>query len=306
LAVVVERAEKDRGAVPDIVVDGVTISYSDTGEPPEVANAPTVVFGHGLLFGGSVFEHQIARLRSRYRCIALDWRGQGDSPPTVDGYDMDTLTEDAVGFIRALGVAPVHWVGLSMGGFVGLRIGARHGEILRSLTLLNTSAHAEDPDKQREYKRLAWAQQLIGFRTIAPMVTQHLFGPSYRTDPHNRPHLKRWSRAVSERNSRGVRKAVYGVAGRAGVDHEIAAITVPTLVLVGADDSATPPEEARYITSLIPGAQHRVIADCGHTSTLEQPDTVTELLGVFLASVVTDEQPVRSKLSPPETRARGR
>jgi pimeloyl-ACP methyl ester carboxylesterase len=77
---------------------------------------------------------------------------------------MDSLTGDAVALITELSIAPVHWVGLSMGGFVGQRIAARHGELLRSLTLLDTSADSEEPGKVTERRRLALFQLLFGMR----------------------------------------------------------------------------------------------------------------------------------------------
>jgi pimeloyl-ACP methyl ester carboxylesterase len=201
---------------------------------------------------------------------------------------MDSLTRDAVGFVRALDIAPVHWVGLSMGGFVGMRLAARHAMILQSLTLLNTSARAENPAKIGEYKRLAWAQQLVGFEPIASMVAPHLFGPTYRDNPSNMPSLKRWGATVNQRKRSGIRKAVYGVADRTGIDHEIAAIIIPTLVVVGSDDSATPPSESQLIASRIPGARLQVIADCGHSSALEQPAAVAESIRDFLAEFPVD------------------
>src|SRR5215470_11987860 len=124
--------------MPTIEVNGATIAYTDAGP----ATAPTVLFGHGLLFGGWMFGAQIQALRAEYRCVTIDWRGQGGSPP-AGRHDMDTLTADAVALIEALALAPVHFVGLSMGGFVGQRLAARHGHLLRSLTLLDTSAGPE-------------------------------------------------------------------------------------------------------------------------------------------------------------------
>ena len=74
-----------------------------------------------------------------------------------------------------------------------------------------------------------------------------------------------------------------GVANRLPVDAEISRITAPTLVIVGADDVATPPVKSERIAERIPGARLEQIADCGHTSTLEQPEAVTALLRNFLA-----------------------
>ncbi|KLL12371.1 MULTISPECIES: alpha/beta fold hydrolase [Protofrankia] len=270
--------------MPTIDVHGVTISYSDTGVPAGLPDAPTIVFGHGLLFGGWMFRSQITALRERYRCVAVDWRGQGDTPAAADGYDMDTLTGDAVALIRELGVAPVHWVGLSMGGFVGQRIAARHGELLRSLTLLDTSAGAEEQSKVREYKQLALLLCLFGIRPILGKVSSHMFGPAFLADTASVATIDEWVGRLSRNKRAAIRKAVLGVVSRASVEREITGITVPTLVVVGADDRATPVEKSEHIAARIPGAQLQIVANCGHSSSLEQPATITSLLAKFLAT----------------------
>ncbi|WP_229874088.1 alpha/beta fold hydrolase [Amycolatopsis deserti] len=259
-------------------VNGARIAYTDTGP----RDAPVVVFGHGLLFGGWMFGPQIAALCTRYRCVTLDWRGQGESPATPGGYDMDTLTADALGLIEALGLAPAHWVGLSMGGFVGQRLAARHGEVLRSLTLLGTSAGAEDPGKARDYRRMAGVQRVIGVRPLLPRIRPLLFGPAFLANPAARPVLSAWQRRVVRLDRTGLRGAVHGVADRPGVETELGRIAVSTLVVTGADDVATPPVEARRIADLIPAADLRLLPGCGHTSTLEQPAAITALLEAFL------------------------
>lgn len=271
--------------MPTTTIDGVPIAYTDTGVPPGRPDAPTVVFGHGLLFGGWMFGPQIEALRERYRCVSIDWRGQGGTPATADGYDMDTLTADAVGLLRALDLGLVHWVGLSMGGFVGLRLAARHGALLRSLTLLDTSAGAEEAAKIGEYKRLALALRWFGVRPIRGLIAAHLFGPSIRADRARRPVIDEWAARLARCDRAGVRRAVLGVADRASVEDEISAIAMPTLVAVGTDDRATPPARSRRIADLVPGALCHLIADCGHTSTLEQPAAVTAMLIRFLESV---------------------
>jgi pimeloyl-ACP methyl ester carboxylesterase len=270
--------------MPTFVRDGATIAYTDTGTPAGRPDAPAIVFGHGLLFSGWMFHPQIAALREHYRCVTIDWRGQGDSPPSRGGYDMDTLTGDAVTLVRALGVAPVHWVGLSMGGFVGQRIAARHGDLLRTLTLLGTSATAEDPAQVGRYKLLAWAQQVIGVNAVLDKVKPLLFGPVFLADPASAATIGEWARRLARLRRTATRKAVYGVADRLPIEPEIAGITVPTLVVAGADDSATPPAQAEHIAARVPGAELRIVPGCGHSSTLEQAGVITGLLQKFLAT----------------------
>ncbi|MET7995404.1 alpha/beta fold hydrolase [Amycolatopsis sp. NPDC005232] len=264
--------------MPTFERDGATIAYTDTGTP----DAPAIVFGHGLLFSGWMFHPQIAALRERYRCVTIDWRGQGASPASRGGYDMDSLTADAVALIRRLGVGPVHWVGLSMGGFVGLRLAARHPELVCSLVLLDTSAAGEEPAKTRRNKLLARMQQLVGIKAVLGRVKPLLFGPAFLADPAARPTVDEWVRQVSGVGRGGLRQAVLGVSERAPVAAELPAITAPTLVVVGADDVATPPAESEYLAAHIPGAELHLVPGCGHTSSLEQPAVITGLLEKFL------------------------
>ncbi|MEV6217806.1 alpha/beta fold hydrolase [Nocardia sp. NPDC051833] len=271
--------------MPFVVVDRVPLAYTDTGTPAGRPDASTVVFGHGLLFGGWMFRAQLAALQRDYRCVTLDWRGQGSTPPTADGYDIDTLTADAVGLLSALDTGPVHWVGLSMGGFVGLRLAARHPELLRSLTLLDTSADAEDPAKIAEYHRLAWALRWFGHRPVLGRVAPHLFGPAFLASSTGRATVREWSRRLAATQRVALRDAVHGVTARPTIAPELPSITAPTLVLVGADDTATPPARSDRIATLIPHADHHVLPACGHSSSLEQPDLVTDHLRRFLTDV---------------------
>ena len=87
--------------MPHAHVNGISFHYTDSGEPSP--GAPTLVMGHGLLFSGWMFHPQVAALRDRYRCITVDWRGQGDTPAAADrAADMDSLTGDLVALLPRL------------------------------------------------------------------------------------------------------------------------------------------------------------------------------------------------------------
>ncbi|GAA4558403.1 alpha/beta fold hydrolase [Pseudonocardia xishanensis] len=262
------------------------LASTDTGGDGEV-----VLFGHGLLFGGWMFRAQVAALRARYRCVTVDWPGQGDTP--AGPCDMDTLTARAAQVIRAVG-APVHWVGLSMGGFVGLRLAARHPDLVRSLVLLDTSADAEDPGRAREHRLLALVQRWVGMRPIAGCVAPVVFGPAFLADPANGPVVGEWVGRLARGDRAGIRRAVLAVADRAPVAAELHRITAPTLVVVGADDLATPPDHAERIAAGIRGARLELLSDCGHSSSLERPDAVSALLSEFLGSLPAPVRGARS------------
>lgn len=271
--------------MPTLTVNGATVAYSDTGVPQARPDAPAVVFGHGLLFSKWMFSAQIAALRSDYRCIALDWRGQGDSPPTESGYDMDTLTGDAIAVMGELVGAPVHWIGLSMGGFVGLRIAARRPELLRSLTVIDSSAEPEDLKDAVKDKLLASLYRYIGIAPVRKSVEKTMFAPTFYRDPAKRAVIEDWVSQLARNDRDGIRKAVLGVANRPGVTNEIGRITVPTLIIVGADDVPTPVKRSRTMATLIPGARLELVPYCGHSSTIEQPAAVNALIRPFLGDV---------------------
>ena len=264
--------------MPTTPANGIDLNYQESGSGPS-----TIVFAHGLLMDLHLYDAQRAALSDRYRCIAYDHRGQGESSP--DGpFDMDTLTEDAVDLIRATGSGPCHFVGLSMGGFVGIRLAARYSELVRSLVLLNSSASGERVRKQFRFRAM---QAITGLFGPAPLVGQILplmFGRSFRADPVNAVVLERWRHHLQSLPRRIV-GPVGGVIGRAAVLDELAAIRCPTLVVVGDEDHTTPPAEAQRIADGVRGARLVTLPRCGHSSSVEAADEVNRLLGEFFATV---------------------
>ena len=267
-----------------IDANGVQVNITDTGAPAGRPSAPSVVFGHGLLFSGHMFEAQIERLRTRYRCVAIDWRGQGKTPATSDGYDMDTLFEDAAAVIEGLDVGPVHYVGLSMGGFVGMRLAARRPELLRSLTLLDTSADPEDPDMAKQDRLLAKIYRVVGIRPLAGKVEKLMFGPTFLASADSKPDIDRWKAGVAAVDRPGLVKAILGVVDRSPVADELDKITLPTMIVVGEDDVATPVARSEAIAAGIQGSTLKKVAQCGHSSTVEQPVILADLIEEFLTA----------------------
>ncbi|WP_229052314.1 alpha/beta fold hydrolase [Aeromicrobium sp. Leaf350] len=266
--------------MPLIDANGTRIHVTDSG-----GDGPAVVFGHGLLFSGWMFAAQVEALQGRYRCVTVDWRGQGQSPPAVSGgYDMDTLTDDLLGVLDALGLDAVHYVGLSMGGFVGMRLAARHPEKVLSLTLLDTSAGPEDPDKVSRYRLLARVYRLFGMGVVAKKVEPIMFAPGYGDEPAERALIEEWMSQLRKVTRSGMQQAIYGVTDRDPILAEIGSITAPTLVATGEHDVATPVMKAEVIAAAIPGARLVVIPGAGHSSTIERPGAVSDLIEQHLVT----------------------
>jgi len=134
--------------MPTITTNGVEMYYIREGEGEPVLLVP------GLLFGAHHWQPQIDALKGDYDVIAVDLRGQHHTQTTddPDGYDMWSQMEDVYGLIQQLGIAPVHYVGLSMGGFIGMRMALRHPEALRELVLIDTTDMPEKPENVEMYE----------------------------------------------------------------------------------------------------------------------------------------------------------
>ena len=264
-------------------VNGADVHFTDTGAPADRPDAPVVVFGHGLLFSGWMFTHQIEALKDEYRCVTIDWRSQGQSPAARDGHDMDTLTLDLVALLDELGLDAVHYVGLSMGGYVGMRFASRYPDRVLSLVLLDTDAGPEDPEVQSKYRLLANIYRLVGPGPLRKQVAPIMFGPTFREDPDGQVAIEEWLAMLKKNSKAGMRRAVLGVTERLPVTDEIGGIRARTLVAVGADDVATVPAKSEAIAAAIDAAKLEIVPAAGHSSTVEQPQVLTRLIREHLA-----------------------
>ncbi|MHA6326920.1 alpha/beta fold hydrolase [Roseivivax sp. CAU 1753] len=264
--------------MPHVDLNGAHIHYTDTG-----GDGPAIVFSHGLLLSGDMFADQIAHFRDRYRCIAFDHRGQGQSGVTEGGYDMDTLTEDAAALIAHLGVAPCHFVGLSMGGFVGIRLAARHPDLLASLTLLDTSADPEPPGNGPKYRMLNLVARWIGPRAVAGRVMPMMFGATFMHDAARTEERARWTGAVAKNDRIGVTRAVSGVIHRDGCTDLLAAIRVPVGIGVGEEDITLELPNSERLHAAIKGSELSVFKGAGHIAAIETPGQVNDLIARTIA-----------------------
>jgi pimeloyl-ACP methyl ester carboxylesterase len=266
-----------------IDVNGTSLYYEDTG-----GSGPVIVFSHALLWNTSLFAHQIAYLKHRYRCIAYDHRGQGRSADgTGQAIDIDTLVDDAAALIEALCPGPVHFCGLSLGGIVGMRLAISRPDLVASLVLLDTTAEPE-PSKFK-YKALNLIARHFGLGPVAKAVMPAFYGKTSLSDPARADDRAEWLRQLVA-NRRSVWRAVNGVLERESIHGELNMIVAPTLVAVGDEDVATVPALSERIAGAIRGAKLTVIHGAGHCSAVEQPEAVTLAISGFLGNLASQQQ----------------
>jgi len=232
-----------------------------------------------------MFDQQVAALQDRYRCIRFDFRGQGRSEITDTGYDMDTLTEDAAALIQTLDCKPCHFLGLSMGGFIGLRLAIHRPQLLKSLLLLNTTADPEPKENIGRFRTMNFIARWLGIRWVAGRVMPIMFGQKFLTDPGRVEERRHWHQSLLANHKIGTSRAVAGVFKRQGVTDQLDRITVPTLIIAGNQDLATVPAKSEQMQQGIRGSKLVVIPGTGHSSTIEDPQAVNQALQGFLNSL---------------------
>jgi pimeloyl-ACP methyl ester carboxylesterase len=265
--------------MPKLQVDGAELHYEDTG-----GSGTPVVLAHGLLWSGKLYRFQVEALRKSYRCITFDFRGQGQSEITRSGYDMDTLALDAAQLIEKLNAKPCHFVGLSMGGFVGMRLAARRPELFRSLVLLETAGDEEPPLNRPKYRLMGMFTRVFGTRPLVKPIMDILFGKTFMRDPARAALRNSLRDELVGNDVRGSVLATGGVIDRRSVMGELSRIGTPTLVLHGDEDVAIKPARAKRTADLIPGSTFQTVPRAGHSSTLEAPEAVNAALQSFFAA----------------------
>ena len=260
-----------------IAVDGIELAYVDEGSGPE-----TVVISHSFLVDHRHFDAQIESLSRTHRVVAFDHRDHGASDRVGDDYDIHDLVKDADGVIRALDLAPCHFVGLSTGGFVGMRMALADPEHFRSLTLMDTSAGSESGVTGFKNRILLLLLRTIGLRPLLGTAMKTMFGPVFMKDPDRGDERELWRARMADNDPKALIRFGKAILGRDDVLDRMGEIRIPTLVVAGADDRAVPVKHARELAEAIPGAELSLVPDAGHLCTIEQPDAVGDLLGSFI------------------------
>ena len=264
--------------MPHVRVNGTSLHYVEAG----AADAPPVVLSHSFLVDHRQYEAQIEMLAGHFRVIAYDHRDHGRSDRSRTDYTIDVLTSDAVELVRALDAAPCHWVGLSTGGFVGLRIALRFPELLRRLVLMDTSATAESAYHRARYGALLWILRHVGVAPVTGAGMKAMFGPTFLHEPAFASAREVWRERMRAVDPQAMSRFGHAIFTRPDLSAVLDQIRTPTLVMVGEDDRPQPPSRAKALAAGIAGARLRVIPRAGHLSTVEQPDLVNEALREFL------------------------
>ena len=263
--------------MPVARLSALDLHFLDVG-PAEAREV--VLLLHAFPLAAAMWRPQIAALAGDFRVVAPDLRGFGGTPAGEGPSTMAILAGDALALLDALGISRVTVVGLSMGGYVALEVLRRAPERVRALVLADTRAGADDEAGRAGREAFAVSALAQGGGWVADAMVPRLLREG--ADPEVEATVRALIRGAS---TAGVAAAQRGMALRPDSTLTLATIAVPTLVIVGALDRLTPPEEARRMAEAIPGAELVEIPGAAHLANLEAPEPFNRALMGFLERI---------------------
>ena len=235
-------------------------------------DAEVLVLGPSIGTSLGLFDAQVAGLADRWRIVRFDLRGHGRSPEAPGPYSIAEMAADVAELLDTLGVDQCHYLGVSIGGAIGQWLGLHHADRLSSLTICASAAQFADPP---QWPLRAATVREKGVEAMVPSRLGTWYTHEFAArEPDEAERLLDMLRATTAEGYAGCCEAIGTFDTRA----ELGRITVPTLVIAGADDPATTPDMMRVIADGVPGARFEVVPDCAHLLTAERPDVVNALV----------------------------
>ena len=257
--------------------DDTDIHYDVTGDGPDV------ILLHPFPSSRPFWNPISDRLSSRYRLITPDLRGLGASAPGAGTVTMLRHAEDLQRLCDELKIGKAVFVGCSIGGYVLFEAWRHFRERFRALVFCDTKAEPDDEIARSDRLRAADDVLLRGTEQFIASSLEKLIG---RSTQRNRPDIFAAVRATTSASTpQGIAAVQRGMAARPDSTRTLSTIEVPTLVVVGEEDTTTPPSLMQRMAQKIRDSQFQVISAAGHYSPFERPEDFGRILRQFLDSL---------------------
>jgi len=250
---------------------GTRIAYSTAGRPWR----PPLIFTHSLGSDHHMWDQQVQALKDQYYIVSIDNIGHGDSDVPTGDYTVADMAAAVVAVADAAELERFHYCGLSVGGFTGQLVGAKHADRLLSLTLCNTAAKIGAPELWNERIQIAKTQ---GMSALADGVIARWFGADYaEREPERFGRARSTFLATDPNGYAGVCAALRD----GDLRDTVGSITTPTLVIGGTEDQAAPIEQSRWLHEHIAGSRLLEL-EAAHLGNLDCEPEFTAALDQFL------------------------
>ena len=252
--------------------NGIGINYAVEGK------GPWVVLSHSLACNYSMWDEQASALKGRYRVLRFDTRGHGGSDAPDGAYSLNILAEDLLGLLDGLDIDEAHFVGLSMGGMIGMTLALAHPGRLRSLVLCDTSSRIPPEAAPIWEGRIKTATGEGMEPLVEPTLQRWFTEPFYKS---KKAMMKRVGQMIRATKPAGYVGCCHAIP-KINLTDRLGAISCPAQIIVGEQDVGTPVAMSRAIHDAIPGSELVIIPSASHLSNLEQPELFNKALLGFL------------------------
>ncbi|HEX8292922.1 MAG TPA: alpha/beta fold hydrolase [Pyrinomonadaceae bacterium] len=257
-------------------VRGIEMAYDETGA---AWGGDPLVLLHGFPFDRSMWRGQLEALGGEFRVVAPDLRGFGETT-FADGMTMESMAEDVAALLDELGLVRVVLGGLSMGGYVAFEFLRKFRGRVRALVLADTRPQADADDARRAREENAQRALREGMEPIVGTMLPKLLAAGTR---ERGGEVVEGVRAMMLGTSpETAAAALRAMAMRRDQTDLLPSIKVPALIVVGAEDSHTPPSDAEAMSAKIEGSRLVVIEGAGHLSNVERPEEFNRALVEFM------------------------
>lgn len=263
-----------------ITTTNQTISYIDEGS----FNAPTIIFIHGFPLNKAMWNKQIGELKEKYRVIAYDIRGYGNSDAGDDDFSIELFVNDLLSLMDILKIDKTILCGFSMGGYIALNAIENFPERFSALLLCDTNCTDDKPAAKEKRMRSIESIMEKGLEQYTEESLKKLFAPISFSKQIDEITIVR--EMIMKTPKQSIFKTLHALAERSETCSKLHEIRVPVLIMVGKEDEITPPDVAFSMHEKMKGSTIHIIDQAGHLSNMENSREFNNHLNGFLSIIM--------------------
>ncbi len=267
-----------------IDANGITIAYDDHGDK----DAPVILACHSLATNRSIWEEFVYELKDDYRIITPDARGHGESDAPEGAYDFRMLMEDVTGLMDILNIPAAHYVGVSMGGFIGQYLGVFAPERVLSLTLSSTTSTIPQAAQEAFDQRIGQAQKEGMASLVSPTIDRWFPDSFQEANPETIQTVEQMIEATPINGFVGWCEAIKTL----DFTNHLYKIKAPVLLTVGDEDPGTPPEVSQIIFDEVAEAEMIVFPEASHQHPVQYPFEYCDIVRDFIDDYENPEKDI--------------
>ncbi len=260
--------------MPYLMHNGQSLYYTDAGH-----GSIAIVFSHGLLMDQDMFHSQIEFFKDKYRCIAWDERGHGQTASeSIELFNYYDSADDLVAILDTLHIDKAILVGMSQGGYLSLRCALKYPDRVSALVLIDTQAQLEDQEKLGHYQQLIddWINNGLT-QEVSDFIASVILGD-------NAPERFLWQEKWKGWKPHNLAASFNALIDRKDISDDIEKLNLPALVIHGENDIAISLDRAKDMATRL-NAELAIIAEAGHAANLTHAEPVNKIMANFIDTI---------------------